>query len=296
MSKEIGHRPPYNDRFERVKISEEDRIIGGKTFDLFFKKLRRPPAWNIKNGKVTIAKTGETIDGLEDEQISDTLARVIVGFKMVEDFLPDFMRIGNGLTRANMGLFMINTQWGNEELNHGLALGSILEQTDHKTRDQVKEEYQNNLERIWQRPFPTTRQIVAHAAFQERGTCLAYLALKKRAVKEGALKTAEIIELVAADEAYHFMGYKDIMDIYYEIDPEGTIEDILNVASEFRMPAENLHPKPLEWIKDLITVGVFSRNLVSEQIVYETLKRFGFISEEVARATADGFLKKRNLR
>lgn len=80
---------------------------------------------------------------------------------------------------------------------------------------------------------------------------------------------------------------------YYEVDPEGTIVDILYVARNFRMPAENLHPNRSQWIKDLIRVGALSRELVAEEIVYHTLKGFRFIEENVARETADGFLKQK---
>lgn len=166
------------------------------------------------------------IGGLENERISEELTRLIAGLKMVEDFLPDYMRTGNQLTRNNMGLFMLNTQWGNEELQRGLALGSILELTGCKTRDQIIKEQQESLTRVWEPPFFTSRQIVAHAAFQERGTHLAYEALHRKAEAENASNVAQILRLISADEVYHGVGYQLVTQVYHEIDPEGTIEDI----------------------------------------------------------------------
>lgn len=290
--KERETRPGYNDRFETVYIPEEEKIIGPKISKLFNSRLRRMPPWITQNGVVIITRSGERIEGLEKEKISEEFARTIDGFKMVEDFLPDFVGKGNKLVRGNHGLFEVNTQWANEELNHGSALGSILVQTGHKTEEQIEDEYHKNREKVWELPFATSRQIVAHAAFQERGTFVAYQALQKRAEDEGALRTAKILGLISTDESYHHVGYNEITKVYYEEDPEGTRDDVIYVAENFRMPAENLHPNRLQWIKDLIRVGAFSRDLVAEKIVYRTLQGFRFVPEDIARKIADEYLKK----
>lgn len=297
-NREMELRPPYNDHFEKVKISEKDKIIDAKTQALFCEELIRPPRWNIdKNGVVQITKTGDIIDGLHNEEISPELARAIEGSKMVEELLPDYMIKGSQLVRPNTGLSMLNIQWGREELNHGIILGIILEKTGHKTKAQISRERQENLERIWELPFPTIRQVVAHAAFQEMGTYLAYRALESRAKKDNAPKIAKILKLIADDEIYHWSGYRKVTGIYHEIDPEGTIEDVLHVARNFRMPAENLHPNGSQWVRDLISVGVLSnrkQKRAGETVVYPTLVGFRFIPKDVARKTADEFLKKTN--
>jgi len=301
--------PLFNDRYTRVKISPEEEEIGGKTFDLFEEKWKRSLAWNIKNGVVTIPKKDfETediiIDGLNTEEISEQLARLFSGFKMVEDFLPDYMAVGSRFTRTNRGLFRWNLQWGKEEEQHGLALGSILEQTGHKTRDQINKEYYENLTRVWESPFSTTRQIVAHAVFQEWYTHLAYDALTERAKKEGAPKIARILNCISKDETYHYAGYRDIItQIYHKADPEGTIDDVLYVGREFRMPGEILHPDSRQWIKDLREIGLLGtketglsgRKFVAKKIVYDTLSAFSFVPESVARKTANEFLGKKSL-
>lgn len=246
----------------------------------------RLPAWAVdKDGIVTIGRAGERIDGLENEKISPELARLIAGFKMVEDFLPDYMGKGNKLVRNNMGLFMINMQWGREELQHGLALGNILEQTGHTTHEQTIENYQRNLERTFELPYSTARKIVIYGAFQERGTCIGYMALEKKAEEEGAPKTAEILRLIAADEAYHNAGYTQVVKIYYDEDQKGTLEDVLDVARNFRMPAENLHPNRLEWIKDLIRIGAFSKKIVAEEVIHQTLLGFRFVPNQAVSET-----------
>lgn len=298
MSKEIEPRSSYNDHSGTLEISQEEQRIGSEIDKLFREKWIRPLAWNIKNGIVIIPRTRdgieERIDGLENERISEELARAIVGFKRVEDLLPNFMKRGTEMTRRNIGLSRFNYRWGGEELQHSLALGAILEKTGCKTNKQITEENQENFKITIDLPYATARKVVAYSAFQERGTFLAYMALKEKAKAEDALQTARVLELIAGDEAYHCAGYIAIMGIYHKIDPEGTLEDVLDVAREFRMPAENLHPNRSQWVKDLIKVGVLRKGLVEEEILYRTLKGFGFIPEDVARKTADEFLKNRN--
>ena len=290
---ETEPRPPYNDRFGRVEISEEDEEIGGRISKLFCERLTRVPPWNIRGNVVTITNNREIIDGLDNEMISLELARTVAGFKMVEDFLPYYMGRGNELVSRNKGLFEITTQWGREELNHGLALARILVQTGYKTEKEILNEYNENLKRTWQLPFSTARQVVAHFAFSEHGTFRAYWALKTRAEKEGALRIARVLELIAKDEMYHCTGYTEATKIYYDEDPEGTLEDVLYVTSEFRMPAQNLHPDTRQWIRDLIEVGVLRKGLVIEQILRPTLRGFGFISEEEADKAVKLFGRKK---
>jgi len=287
-------KPPFNDRYTIVKISPEEEEIGGKIHKLFRTELRRVHPWTInRHGVVTIVKNGREIGGIENENISPELARVLDGFNMVERFLPDFIGQGNQFVRSNMGLFEFHTQWAGEESLHGQILEILLEQTGHKPEEEVIKEYHENLTRVWEPPFRTTRQIVAHAAFQERGTEVGYEALAIRAIEEGAPKTAEILRLIGSDESFHGKGYTKVTRIFYETDPEGTIDDVLYVASEFRMPAENLHPDREQWVRDLVGVGALSKELLREGVIYRTLKAFDFIPESVARKTADGFLKRR---
>lgn len=292
---EIGLRLPYDDSSETIEIPQEDIIIGDITYRLFRRELKRLPRWNIdEHGIVTVTKSGERIAGLENERISDMLARLISEFKVVENALPDYGGEASKLTRNNMGLYLLNAQWVVEESNHILALESILEQTGRKTIDQTIEDYYKNLKITWKLPFPTARQVVAHAAFQEMYTYLAYNALEKRAIEEDAPITAEILKYIAQDELYHWSGYTKVMRIYYDRDQEETIGDVLHVAKEFRMPREKLHPNQRQWGMDLARVGAYNKPLITEQVMLRTLEGFGFIPKDLACQTADGFFKKRN--
>jgi hypothetical protein len=224
---------------------------------------------------------------LENETISDELARTIALFKMVEDFLPDYMKRGTQESRNITGLSRSYLQWGREELQHSLAAGLVLERTGHKTPEQLSSEYEENLTRTWEQPFPTVRQMIAYSYFQEAHTARAYIAVGAQADKEDAPITGQIFRLVASDESYHKVGYKDFVNVFHSVDPEGTKQDVLHVAQNYQMPALNLYPNPRQAYKDLVTVGAYTPDMVPQQVIGAGLKALGFINEsEIASAVA----------
>lgn len=309
-------RPGFNDHSEHVEITAQEDSIGRKTHQLFVNKLIRSPAWDIKGQQITILRPLDRnlIDGLharpilglpqpqtlrervivttglEKEEISPELARVIARFKMIEDKLPDFMRLALKGYRNLTGLHESSYQWGREELQHSLAAGLILEGTGHKTAEELLNDYQENLKTTWENPFPTPREVIIYSAIQERGTNVDYLLLVRRALEEGAPIVAQILELVARDEAYHGGGYRAFVKIFYEEDPEGTVKDVLHVASNFKMPIQNLIPDKVRALRDLsrIAGGLPAvKELIAEHTIFDSLMGFGFIPEKDARRIAD---------
>lgn len=204
------------------------------------------------------------IKGLRQELISPELARMIAQFKAIEDYLPDYMSSAEELFRGNEGITHSYQQWGNEEKNHSKVAELILLNTlsskgviGHATQRELRERRQRMLQNGWPLPFPTGREIVAYAVFQELMTRDAYKKLSDRAKEEGAPITSDLLLLVSGDEAYHGGGYMKFLRLYYEQDPVGTLQDTLNVAREFQMPATNLVTEDKIAIQDAIDLGVY---------------------------------------
>lgn len=304
--KEPLGRPPFNDASHVVDISAHDREVGRRTNELFTRQLIRPLPWDFRDGRITVTNAFKeaafksqipgadyvpgllvkdiVTDGLSGETISPQLARVVGLFKMVEDKLPDYMGRGLEAARGFSGLNRSHIQWGREELQHSLAAGLILEQTGHKTAGELDAEYQENLTHTWEQPFPSTREMIVYAVFQERQTNLGYNAVAKRAEEEGAPITRDILHLISKDEAYHHAGYREYVRIFHELDPEGTKADVLNVAANYRMPALNLYQDPLRASRDLFKVGAYSRDMETHQVLVPVLKALGFVNEvEIAQ-------------
>lgn len=309
-------RQGFNDHSENVQISAQEDRIGRKTQELFLKKLIREPAWSIRGDQITVLRPLDKhlIDdlhtrsipglpptqvlrekaivatGLENETISPELAGALEMFLAIENKLPDFMKLALQGYRKLTGLHQSSLQWGKEELQHGLALGLILKLTGHKTATELVEDYQENLKKTWENPFPSPREVIIYSAIQERGTHLNYRLLVERAKAEGAHTVAAILDLIAHDEAYHGGGYRGFVKIFYEEDPEGTVEDVLHVASNFKMPAQNLIPDKVRALRHLIRIAGSTsalKELIAEHTIFDSLTGFGFISEKDARRIAD---------
>ncbi len=312
MSPEAVVHPRFNDKSRDFIITPEDRFVGPKSLELFKTTLIRPVPWNIKDGVIEVEGVEDPIqsaimrshgfpgrgfpgefrpyvivtEDLDKEVISEELANVIAQFKTIEDFLPDFMGRATDLFRGNIGISASYNQWGREELQHSLAAGLILERTGHKTAQQLAEDQMASLLRTWELPFPTGRQIVLYAAFQEMQTRDAYNSLSKRAEAEGALTVAGILKLIGKDEGYHGFGYREFAKIYHEFDPEGTVDDAVHVATNFKMPALNLIPDPdKKGLRSAMEVGVYGGDM-GERTMYMALKQLGFVPENKARDAA----------
>jgi hypothetical protein len=294
-----------------VEITPAEREIGVRTKRYFDRVLKRRPPWLIKDGRITVLKPQReptarernpgfaplpplrslaiATDELEREPISPLLASVMLTFKRIEDKLPDFTgRAADGF-RNVWGINNSYHQWSFEENQHSDALALVLERTGHLSREQLDDDYYENLARTWEPPFPGTRQMVLYAAFQEQMTSLFYRGLAERATEEGAPVAAEILKLIAHDEAYHGGGYRAFSRIYADLDLEGTIADAVHVATNFRMPALHLMRDARRNLIEMVRVGAYTKELASEGTIHRVLRGLGFVPERVARRTADAF-------
>jgi hypothetical protein len=214
------------------------------------------------------------------------LASVLFTFKRIEDKLPDYTGRSYDLFRNIWGINASYHQWGYEEQQHSDAIALILSATDNLSRSEQEADYYDGLSQTWELPFETGRQMVIYAAFQEQLTHLAYLALSRRAVEEDAPLVARIIQVIAQDEAYHGGGYRAFSRIYAELDLEGTVNDALYVARNFRMPAQHLMRHRRRDSIDIVRVGAFSRELVTEGTLLKVLRGLRFVPDEQAKAVA----------
>jgi len=304
--------PDFDETSRQVSITAEERLIGIKTKCYFDRTLKRTTPWLIKNAQIrillpTVAPGPRetdalapplpppsrviSTDALDKESISPLLGSVMFTFKRIEDKLADFSGRSYDLFRNIWGINNSYHQWSYEENQHSDALALILERTGHLTQAALQEDYYTSLVRTWEPPFATARQMVLYAAFQEQLTSLSYRALARRALEEGAPTAADIMTLIAQDEAYHGGGYRAFSRIYAECDLAGTIADALHVGTNFRMPAQHLMRDLKRNSVEIVRVGAFSKELVSEETIYRVLKGFGFVPEPAARQAADQYWK-----
>jgi hypothetical protein len=291
-------RPGFQEVFYPVTISPDEREIGIRTKRCFDRTLKRRPPWIVNNNQISLTASlelkGSTSvrtdliagDDMARESISSLLASVLFTFKRIENKLPDFKGRSHDLFRNIWGINASYHQWGYEENQHSDALALILDATGHLTRTELESDYYENLLRTWELPFTTPRQMVIYAAFQEQLTHLAYASLAKRATEEGAPLVGQVLQLIAQDEAYHGGGYRAFSRIFAELDLTSTIDDALYVGRNFRMPAQHLMRDRRKDSVDIVRVGAFSKELVSEGTIFNVLRGFRFVPDELSRVAA----------
>jgi hypothetical protein len=238
----------------------------------------------------TLASRSIEIDQLSHEVISLLLASVLLTFKRIEDKLSDFGGRSYDLFRNIWGIHNSYHQWSYEENQHSDALAVVLEATGHISRPLLEDDYYHNLSQTWELPFKTARQMALYAVFQEQLTSLSYEALGRRAIAEDAPTVAEVMTLIAHDEAYHGGGYRGFCRIFADSDLEGTIADAVHVARHFRMPAQHLMRDTKRNSIEIVRVGAFSKKLVSEGTLYAVLKGLGFVPDYLARQVVEDYL------
>jgi acyl-[acyl-carrier-protein] desaturase len=222
------------------------------------------------------------------QPIDANLAGLIESFFAVESFLPDFASQGLTFYRRLLGLSHNHVNWSYEELKHGRLLELILERSGARTPEQIAGFRRQLWRSVWTAPFDTARQMLCYAMIQEKATNRNYVQLREVALNQGAEAAAHGLAYLARDEAFHHAYFRDVIRLYLEYDEVGTARDLLHVANNFRMPAQQLLPDAGERVRQLARNRIVSRRQIREQVIGPIVQAVGFrdSDELISVATA----------
>ena len=212
----------------------------------------------------------------------------------VELYVPDYVRNGFNLTRTIFGLAWFEANWAYEESKHGLVFQEYLVNSGLRTREQYQEYEAKIFGKVWELPFHTARQMTIYGALQEMATYLIYTAQRKKYKEEGNEVLEKIFFLVARDEAAHLGFYRKIMQLEFEDDREGTLEDLAHVVYNFGMPGVGLIPEYDERLK-VEGVGITSQQFLQHGI-FPTLRHMGTTRPELVKALRKRRIKEKEQR
>jgi len=258
-----------------VPISPWEAEFGWKveqTFWSFFNRSEDPEGWNRR----WIIEKDVPWDDVSRETISDDAALMIESFFAVESYLPDFAEKGMGYYRKFVGLSNGHINWSYEELKHGRTLQLVLERSGARTKEQTRDFRMALAGKAWTMPYPTARQMLIYAAFQEKETQRNYEHLRQVLAEGGATGAAQALRIIGRDEAFHHAYYKDLVKMLLEYDEVGTAQDIQKVVSSFRMPAQHLMPNMEDRVRVMVRNKVFGKKQVRDEAIIPTIKAFGF--------------------
>ncbi len=265
----------FKEEAVKINISPWEEEFGWRVEEHFWDRFNRsedPDGWNRR----WIIEKDVPWKQVKAEPISKDTASMVESFYAVESFLPDFAEKGLGYYRSMVGLSNSHINWSYEELKHGRTLQLILERSGARTPEDMRK-FRTDLARSqWNMPYPTAREMLIYAAFQEKETQRNYDHLGDVLKKEGAEGASKGLQIIGRDESFHHAFYKDLVKMLMEYDEVGTAQDILKVVTSFRMPAQHLLPDMEERVSIMVRNRVFGKKQVRDEAIIPTIKAFGF--------------------
>lgn len=270
-------------------------IISEESYLFFLSRAKRRQPWTVEKGKIILFKR----DGAEDDlteriyeeapRLSAITLQVMRIFKAIEDDLPDFSLWQQHLTRNLLGCNRIASQWADEEGVHSDGIRFTQEASGLVLLDQIVADHRRNLKFVWRPPFPEdVRKMNGYGQQQEPHTSADYKLLAGMAEKDGAPTIGLLFRVISTDEWFHGLVYDGIFRIFYEHDPEGTVDDLLDATALFRLPEHGLETDYDEDSKVFQKLGFTPRRTL--HLLTSTLTRTGVVTKEQIASTRKRYL------
>src|SRR3712207_5777493 len=99
-----------------------------------------------------------------------------------------------------VGLSNAHINWSYEELKHGRTLQLVLERSGARTPEQTRKFRIDLARNAWVMPYPTARQMLIYASFQEKETQRNYEHLRDVLTNGGSEGAARALRIIGRDE------------------------------------------------------------------------------------------------
>ena len=238
----------------------------------FFNRAEEERRWNVQKD-IPWDKS--------NPKVTDQIALIVESFMAVELFLPDYTSKILELVRKSRGRAWFQANWGYEESKHSLALEQWLLHSKKRTPQEIETFIDSVLERVWELPFETPRQMMIYTTFQELSTGLNYRNLRRKAIEQHDPALATALSHIARDESAHYQFFQDGVKLYLKADRDGTLHDIQYVLERFRMPAHDLIPNWEHRGQVIVGEKIFSDRIFFKDIMRPILSVLGTSRDEL---------------
>jgi acyl-[acyl-carrier-protein] desaturase len=160
-----------------------------------------------------------------------------------------------------------------------------------RTPEQIFDLQNRLMEKEWQLPFDTARQMTIYGCLQEMATFVIYVKQQQRAKVLGEECLGAIFRLNARDEIAHCRFYEDVVKVLLEEDREGTLRDIAHVAKHFQMPGLGIVPNYEHRIKVMRDEGKVDRAVFLQKVFFPVLKYLDVTRLELQETACSGRTK-----
>jgi acyl-[acyl-carrier-protein] desaturase len=249
-----------------------------RLYATFFDKAEQERRWNPYRD-VPYDKIRKVSDGGDP-----TLITIAETFCCVESYLPDYVSKGMNVVRPYFGQAWFSANWGYEESKHSIALLEYLLRSGARTPEQMFDLQNRLMEKEWDLPFKTARQMTIYGCLQEMATFVIYVKQEQRAKEAGDECLSTIFRLNARDEIAHTRFYQDVTKVLLEEDRVGTLKDLAHVAKHFQMPGVGLVPDYDERIKVMREEGRVDRGVFLQKVFFPVLKYLEVTRQDLQQA------------
>ncbi len=240
----------------------------------WFEKAERERRWSV-------------FDDIPWERVnkgaSEELALCAETFCSVEMYLPDYVAGGINVVRSYFGQAWFQANWAYEESKHSLALSHYLVRSGKRTEEQMFDLQTKILDKKWQLPFTTARQMTFYGCVQEMATFVIYVKHRERAAAENDEALRTIYDFVARDEIAHCRFYQNVIKVLLAEDREGTLRDMAHVLANFQMPGVNLVPDYDARILKMREAGI-DRSVFIQKVYMPIMKYLGVSRHDMLAA------------
>lgn len=225
-------------------------------------------------------------EAVDSSNPTESKAQGIEIFCAEELYVPDYSSRGLQLVRSSFGMAWFQTRWAFEESMHGLVFREYLTRSGLRSEAEFEALEAGVVANAWMLPFETPRQMACYGALQESATYLAYKLQKNRAVSAGDKVLEAIFHFVGRDEAAHAGLYRAIIELEMSQDRAGTVGDLADVLSKFKMPGDGLIP---DYRKRLHASGAgISPRVFLAHVVWPLLAMLQIDRRELKQASKKG--------
>jgi acyl-[acyl-carrier-protein] desaturase len=249
--------------------------IENRFYDLylaFFNRAESERRWNVQK---------DIPWDQANPAVTDEIALIVESFMAVELYLPDYTSKILEIVRKSRGRAWFQANWGYEESKHSLVLEQWLLRSGKRSQKQIGEFAEQVLDKVWQLPFESPRQMMIYTTFQELSTGLNYRNLRRKAIEQNDKALATALSFVARDESAHYQFFQDGVKLHLKEDRDGTLQDINTVLAGFRMPAHDLIPDWEHRGQTIVGQGIFSDRIFFKDIMRPVLQVLGTSRQEL---------------
>lgn len=179
---------------------------------------------------------------LDVPNVTESTAQCIELFCSEELYVPDYSSNGLQMVRSMFGMAWFQTCWAFEESRHSLVFREYLTRSGLRSEAEFAALEAGTLSKSWKLPYETPRQMACYGALQEGATYIAYKLQKDKFRCAGDKVLEAIFHFVGRDEAAHGGFYRAVVQLELSRDREGTVADLADVLSTFKMPGDGLIP------------------------------------------------------